>query len=38
MNTEEEVKKHNEHGMNNLKEKNFIGAYNQKYLKIFTFF
>jgi hypothetical protein len=27
MNIQEEVKKHNENGMNNLKEKNFIGAY-----------
>jgi tetratricopeptide (TPR) repeat protein len=27
MNIQDEVKKHNENGMNNLKEKNFIGAY-----------
>ena len=31
MNIQEEVKKHNEDGMNNLKEKNFIGAYNSFY-------
>ena len=31
MNTQEEVKKHNETGMNHLKEKNFIGAYNSFY-------
>lgn len=31
MNIQEEVKKHNENGMNNLKEKNFIGAYNSFY-------
>jgi hypothetical protein len=31
MNTQEEVKKHNETGMNHLKEQNFIGAYNSFY-------
>lgn len=31
MNIQDEVKKHNENGMNNLKEKNFIGAYNSFY-------